>query len=111
MIEEIIRPDQTLWIAIFIGGLAMMFGGIIVSMGLERFKTGIGIMLFGAIIFLGLIVYPDSDGLNSWNNSVQEQINSLHCEDLQEAFELYKKEYIKEKFVFECVDTREMWWK
>ncbi len=88
-----------------------LVGGMVVSMGLERFKIGIGIMLFGVIIFLGLIVYPDSDGLNSWNESVQEQIDSLDCKDLQEAHELYKKEFIKEKFVFECVETREMWYK
>jgi hypothetical protein len=67
-----------------------------------------------SVIFLiigSCFIINNNNAYDTWLEQVKEQIDSLECENLQEAYEIYKQNFIKEKFLFECVDTREAWWK
>ncbi len=95
-----------------------MFGGLVgliifstkFDMGDNKkyklFKIGCVIWFVGSLLlaFLSLsIVYE-------WDQAVKDQVESLECEEYEEAYELYKKEFIKTEYQKRCVDTRNDWW-
>lgn len=69
------------------------------------------IVLGLAIVAVGVVVFVI--GMNEelqYENQIKEQLLTLECEQYQEAYELYQKEFIKTEYQNRCVDDRE-WWK
>ena len=62
-------------------------------------------IMFGISVTIVSAVYEQE-----YHTQVEQQIESLDCEDLQEAYQMYGREYIKEKYVFECTDNPKEWW-
>lgn len=104
MIEEIVyqqSQSDSIIIAIFLAGFVLVFCGLMFREN-QKFSytiTGVG-------VFIIFVIIPLSDNENSsvsvWKEQVRQQVDSLECEDLQEAYEIYEMGYIKDKFDFEC---------
>lgn len=117
MIEEIATPvtnDLLKLLSIIIP----IIGGLCICYILIHYnKPGWVItIIYIACVIIGLSFFMSNISettsiINEWEDQVNQQVASLNCKDLEEAYHIYKMEFIKEKFLFECVDTREMWWK
>lgn len=116
MIElELIRPELGIG-RMIVPFLALIFVvlGMTSILWKNQWIIGIACVVTGAILLIigiMLLSYFQETELAEWRELVEAQIERLPCEDLQEAHELYDAEFIKEKFLFECVDTRGDWWK
>lgn len=112
MIEEIVKTQGFPFTEL---ALIFLFSGLIVGFvsvfkdSIHGIGFGLTLAVVGLCFMFGGIILDDSEEL--WREAVQQQIDSLPCEDLQEADELYGFDSIEEKFLYECVETREDWWK
>ena len=116
MIEEIvlqgILPSYQQILVIFVPTLTVSFIGLFTM--IKSVNLGIVITLVSiciAVTLTSFFAISDGQDKSEWLEQVHQQVESLQCQDLEDAYEIYKLEFIKEKFLFECVDTREGWWK
>ena len=111
MIEEIVKPD----ILVYIVGLLVGWVGIfLISVKLCNKSDSSKPLIFFAIISVSLVVSIMIITIINditWQEQVNEQVEGLECDQLQEAYDIYKLESIKERFVFECIGQKEPWYK
>lgn len=109
MIEEIARPDISLpfygLLSMIVGAFVMFFYPMFSCKHENIMWAGLAILIV-LTFALFFITSPNSE----YEEAVREQIADLGCDDLQEAHRIYGLEEIKERFLFECVDTREAWY-
>jgi len=104
--QEIMFPQQVYIGTIFIFTI-LPIGGLLLCIGVDKEKKSISII--GTILVIMAIVISMTyitTGMQEYREQIREQVESLGCEDLQEAHELYEKEFIKDKYIFECIETR-----
>ncbi len=108
MIEAIPTPFDLMYTNIL---LALFAGGVItlvVGISLEHYKiilSGLGVVL--TVMMLMGVGISDS---NDYREQINDQLLTLECEEYEEAYELYKKEFIKTEYQKRCVENLE-WWK
>ena len=113
MIEEITSGNSMFYILIGIFLIVICMCVYIILSGL-RHNIKITILpLIGIVIgavFLGAGMHENI----TYQHELMTQIESLNCDDLKEAYEMYKNSWIDEiitqKYVFECTDNPKEWW-
>jgi len=117
MIEEIVRPDTTIYPLIGIA-VTIILGAIwcVIMIKTENQSTGLGIILaltiasFVVLLMIILTSYASAIS-DEWKEQVDEQIESLDCSEFEDAYNIYGLESIKEKYRSKCIDIKEEWWK
>lgn len=61
------------------------------------------------ITLIGISIFINMETVEH-EEQIRQQINSLPCEDLEEAYDIYGLNYIKEKYARECIGDYQ-WWK
>lgn len=112
MIEEIVEPFAYPAYVLVLSGVILL----IMSLTLRSLYDDDKLFPLFFVLSVTLIVssvfilpYYESD----WILQVKDQVNSLPCESLEEAYEIYDMEFIKEKFIDECLpdELKVEWWK
>lgn len=95
-------------------GVFFLMAGLVLGLFIAFFRMeevtlkfivlGIVIIAVGVTIFL----IGGFEELH-YNNQIKEQLLTLECEQYQEAYELYEKEFIKGEYQNRCVDDVEWW--
>jgi len=91
-----------------VGGVAGAF--LIVSERKRYSIFGIFLSIFSVILLIILAFFILTEK-SEYYDAIYQQIDSLDCEDLREAYNIYELEFIKDKFIFECIDKGEDWWR
>lgn len=112
MIEEIVRPDYTT--TVFILGVVMITGVVIITisiLGCTRFKFFIGGMITGTVLIILPVIFANIyDPIPDWEKQVSQQIESLPCEELEEAYDIYEMESIKGLYKEKCLGKKDPWY-
>lgn len=105
MIEAIPTPFTHFLTISFI----MVLSGLMISIFGQFINDGMKIG--GVVILIGgflVLVINISTGLD-YASQIKDQLLTLDCEQYEEAYELYEKEFIKTEYQERCIDDKEWW--